>query len=76
MTPRILHVLALSGLLLTPAAAQAKGDQQALAAKRDKKLAATFLKRAAWHKDFAAARAAAAEKGQLILAYFTRSYAP
>ena len=51
-------------------------DQATLIAAREAKLAAPFLKRAAWHTDYEAARNAAGTEEKLILAYITRSYAP
>jgi hypothetical protein len=51
-------------------------DVRQLAALRDKKLASPFLRCARWHTRYDEARAAAAESGRPILAYFTRSYAP
>jgi hypothetical protein len=44
--------------------------------KLQKKLAKPFVKNAAWELDYDAARKRASESGKLILAYFTRSYAP
>lgn len=43
---------------------------------RDKKLSSPFLKCAKWTTRWDEARAAAKDSGKLILAYFTRSYAP
>ncbi len=64
--------LALALVVGTPALAAAQDD---LVAKRDKKLAEPFLKKADWITDFDEAKAAAKNDGKLIFAYFTRSYA-
>lgn len=74
-----LMTLLLSAMLLGPAAPLASGQQtpsqEELAAKRDAKLKAEFLKKAHWITDFDDARATAAKEHKLIFAYFTRSYA-
>ena len=44
--------------------------------RRDKKLAGEWIGLAPWQTDFDAARAEARRSGKLILAYFSRSYAP
>jgi hypothetical protein len=44
--------------------------------RRDAKLARPVFQRADWSFDYAAARAAAQRHDRLILAYFTRSFAP
>lgn len=41
-----------------------------------KKLESEFLKKASWSTDFVAACKKAKESDQVLLAYFTRSYAP
>lgn len=56
--------------------ASGQDDQADLKAKKEKKLASEFLKKAAWTLDFDAAKAAAKKGDKLIFAYFTRSYAP
>lgn len=66
--------LALPILLAGPIAAQ--NDAAALQAKLDEKLAASFLTKADWTTDYDQARTLAKAKGKVILAYFTRSYAP
>ena len=42
----------------------------------DKKLAKGFVAKTDWVQDYDAARRSAADSGKLVLAYFTRSYAP
>lgn len=59
-------VLVLPLLVAMPLAAQ--GDREGTL---EAKLAAPFLRRAEWTTDFATARRRAAERGQLILGYFT-----
>lgn len=54
--------------LLVAMSLPAQGDRQAAL---EAKLAAPFLRRAEWTTDFATARRSAAERGQLILGYFT-----
>jgi hypothetical protein len=71
---------ALAAVLLvgTPVAQerdQQEPDQRKLEQKRVEKLAKPVFKKAAWHFDYDAARAAAKEQGKFLLAYFTRSYA-
>ena len=69
----------LSGLLIGLLAATtlaAQDDQDALIAKRDKKLQADFLSNADWITNYDTARATAKETGKPIFAYFTRSYSP
>ena len=67
--------LALSALCLASVAtAQDRGaDPKQLYAK---KLEAEFLTKVPWSTDLGAARKTAKERGQVMLAYFTRSYAP
>jgi len=50
--------------------------QDVLQDKLDKKLAKDFIKKVDWEQDYAAAKKNAAAGNKLILAYFTRSYAP
>ena len=45
-------------------------------AKLDKKLSNEFAKKIAWEQDYDVAKQRAAESKKLVLAYFTRSYAP
>src|SRR5436853_1760235 len=68
-------VLAL-GLMVAAQAASQQADLSELVAKRDKKLAAPFLRCAKWTTSYDQARTAAKASGKLILGYFTRSYAP
>ncbi len=63
------------GLALAMVLPAQQSDQDEMIARRDKKLAAEFLKRAAWLTDFDAAKEQAAEDDQLIFAYLTRSFA-
>lgn len=63
-------------LSLVSAAAVAQDSQQELARKRDQKLQAAFLKKAAWSTDYDKCREEARTSGKLIFAYFTRSYSP
>jgi hypothetical protein len=42
----------------------------------EKKLQAPFLKNAPWVLDYDEARKLAREKGRVVFAYFTRSFAP
>ena len=62
--------------LATALPAQDADEQKALIEKRDEKLASVFLKKASWLTDYDKARAAAKKTGNLIFAYFTRSYSP
>ena len=76
--PRAALAAALAGVIagITPAQVGQKADpQQDLIDKKEKKLASEFLKKAPWTTDFDAARAAAKKSGEVIFAYFTRSYA-
>ena len=57
-----------------PLAAQDR--QPALREKLAAKLEEDWVKDAGWITDYEAALAAAKESGTLVLAYFTRSYAP
>jgi hypothetical protein len=60
----------------TSTALSQQEDLQQLVAKRDKKLAASFLRCSGWTTNYDDARLAAKSSGKLILGYFTRSYAP
>ena len=71
---KTLTITILSALMAGPAAAQ--GEQEKLRAKAKKKLAKPFVTFAPWVLDYDAARARAKKENKLILAYFTRSYAP
>jgi len=42
----------------------------------DKKLASDFIKKVAWEQVYGTAKLKATADGKLILAYFTRSFAP
>jgi hypothetical protein len=59
-------------LLVLAAASRA----QSLEDKLDKKLAAPFIKKAAWVLDFDAAKKQAKESQKVLFAYFTRSFLP
>jgi hypothetical protein len=63
----------LVGLLAASAAAQ---SQEQMIARKEAKLAEAWLKNADWILDYDEAKKAAAESGEPIFAYFTRSYAP
>lgn len=52
------------------------GGRAELEALRRQKLGKPVFKMTAWHTDFDDARALAKAEGKLLLAYFTRSYAP
>ncbi len=67
-------LLALPLLLAGVVASQ--NDPAALQKKLDEKLSAPFLTKAEWKTDYDEARKLAKAKGRVILAYFTRSYAP
>jgi hypothetical protein len=54
----------------------AAAGEESFEDKLAEKLARPFAKNAAWVLDFAEAKKAAAEKGKVIFAYFSRSYAP
>ena len=64
-------VLAAATPVATPVWAQGGFE-----AKLEKKLAKNFIKNAAWEQDYAKAKKTAADGEKLILAYFTRSFAP
>ena len=55
--------------------AGAQESQDALAAKRESKIQAAFMKKAEWIADYDKARAESKKSGKAIFAYFTRSYA-
>jgi len=61
-------------LLLCALAATARADT--LEEKLEAKLKKPFVGNAAWVRSFADAKKQAAEKGKVIFAYFSRSYAP
>jgi hypothetical protein len=63
--------LALAALLLA-GSARAESFEERL----EKKLQAPFLKHAPWVLDYDEARKLAREKGRVVFAYFTRSFAP
>ena len=71
LTTGLLAALA-AGLVMAPGVSA----QDALVAKRDKKLASPFLLKADWITDYDEARAKAKETGKPIFAYFTRSFDP
>lgn len=64
--------IALGALLLLAGAARAQSFEERL----EKKLQAAFLKNAPWVLDYDEARKLAKEKGRVVFAYFTRSFAP
>lgn len=74
--PQVALGLAMAGLASGIATGQDADRQQGLKDKLEKKLASDFLKKADWITDYDAARAKAAKSGEVIFAYFTRSYAP
>lgn len=61
---------------LGAAALSAQDDLDALRAAKGKKFDSEFLQLADWHTEFSAVRSAAGDSGKLVLAYFSRSYAP
>lgn len=69
------RILPAAFLLGFCAAVSAQQGQDALIQKRDAKLKAAFLAKAAWITDYDKAREEAKKSGRLIFAYFTRSYA-
>jgi hypothetical protein len=62
-------------LLVLPLVAAAAAEDP-LEERLAEKLGKPFAKNAAWVLSFADAKKAAAEKGKVIFAYFSRSYAP
>ena len=63
--------------LLLAVALHAEDEKDAeLKAKLDEKLKKPFVSNAAWVLGFGEAKELAAEKGKVIFAYFSRSYAP
>ena len=68
----------LSGLLLAAAAAPARAQesQESLKAKYEAKIGEAWFKDGGWGADYDKAREQAKAGGKLIVAYFTRSYAP
>jgi hypothetical protein len=67
--------LALMAMTTTAAIGQ-QDDLRQLVSNRDKKLASPFLRTASWNTSYADAKAQAKAGDKLIIAYFTRSYAP
>ena len=63
-------------LLFAPWTAAQASDLDSLVEKRDAKWAGEWLKAAHWIRDFDAARREASKNGELIFAYFSRSFAP
>ncbi len=61
--------------VIAPAPAPKQQGQDELKELRKKKLAKPVFERAAWRLDFDAAKQEAKASGQLLLVYFTRSYA-
>ncbi len=74
----VLSLVALCGLAFAPDvfAQRRLPSQSELEKRKQKKLRSTFLKQARWVKDFDKAKKESRRSGKLILAYFTRSYAP
>ena len=61
-----------AGLLLaSPALAQ---DQASLVAKKEEKLAKSFVSHGGWITDYDEARAKAKKEDKVLFVYFTRSY--
>ena len=69
----IAHWCSVMVLCVASAPAQTQED---LAKRRDAKLQSEFLQDSNWTTDYDVARGMSAKSGKLILAYFTRSYAP
>ncbi|MCA8970452.1 MAG: hypothetical protein KDC95_11730 [Planctomycetes bacterium] len=68
---------ALVAAAMAPCLATAQGaDQDAMKANLEKKLSSEFMKKVDWKTDYAATLASAKKSGEVIFAYFTRSYAP
>jgi hypothetical protein len=63
-------------LLALVCALAATAGAQSLEERLEEKLKKPFAGNAAWVPDFADAKKQAGEKGKLIFAYFSRSYAP
>jgi hypothetical protein len=68
-----MNALLVAVILALPASPAA---QESLEAKRDKKLAEPFVKKADWIIDYDKALAESKKAGKPIFAFFTRSYAP
>src|SRR5678816_3972798 len=66
----------LAALALTLSASIASAQEDDLVAKRDEKLKSEFLKKADWILDYDKARETARSTGKVLLALFSRSYAP
>lgn len=71
INPRALQFTALLLASTLPAQSQAS-----LIKKWEAKQQQAWFKDGGWTPDFAAAKARAAKEGKIILAYFSRSYAP
>ena len=75
-----MQITTIVGLLLASGLAAGLGAQsgtaEELIARKEHKLAESWLKNADWTRSFADAKARAEREGKLILGYFTRSYAP
>ena len=72
----LLPALVLGLSLATAPAAVASGQDDGLAEKYAKKLEKEFATKIKWTSTFHEARATAKEQGNMVLGYFTRSYAP
>lgn len=70
--PAVIAAAAICGLATTGSAQ----DADKMKANYEKKLASDFMKKVDWVTDYDEARAKAAKSGEVIFAYFTRSYAP
>ena len=70
----VIKQAALASALVAALASAALG--QSLEEKRDKKLAAEFLKKAAWTTDYDKALEESKKSGKPIFGYFSRSYSP
>ncbi len=70
-----LTALGVAAMAATAAARQQPPTQEQLIERRDAKLKAAFLTKASWITDFDKAREESKKSGNLIFAYFTRSYA-
>ena len=65
-----------TALAVTLGAPAQSSDLEALIEKRDAKLAGEWRSQAQWVVDFDQAREQSKKSGEIIFAYFTRSYAP
>lgn len=66
----------IAGAAIASAAAYAQDEDDIFKQRLEKKLKKSFLGNAAWETDYDAALKKAAASDRIILAYFTRSYAP